>query len=73
MGEEEGSGALYLPFLRLFCVVVFDVVEKVSLCLPKNKTSECRLCEVQILCLNRVFIRDILRILGDARWVLRLK
>ena len=46
MGEEEGSGALYLPFLRLFCVVVFDVVEKVSLCLPKNKTSECRLYEV---------------------------
>lgn len=46
MGEEEGSGVLYLSFLRLFCVVVFDVVEKVFLCLPKNKTSECRLCEV---------------------------
>ena len=46
MGEKEGSGALHLSFLRLFFVIVFDVVEKVSLCLPKNKTSECRLCEV---------------------------
>lgn len=46
VGEEEESGALYLSFLRLFCVVVFDVVEKVSLCLSKNKASECRLCEV---------------------------
>ena len=73
MGEEEGGGALYLSFLRLFCVIVFDVVEKVFVDLLGNKTSECRLCEVQILCLNRVFIRDILRILGDARWVLRLK
>ena len=46
MGEEGESGALYLSFLRLFCSLVFDVVEKVSLCLPKNKTSECRICEV---------------------------
>ena len=73
VGEEGGSGALYLSFFRSFCSLVFGSVVKVFVDLLGNKTSECRLCEVQILCLNRVFIRDILRILGDARWVLRLK
>ena len=73
VGEEEGSGALYFFFLRLFCSLVFGGVAKVLVYLSENKRSKCRLCKVQMLCFNCVFIRNILRILGGARWVLRLK
>lgn len=64
---------VFLFFLRLFCSLVFGGVAKVLGYLSENKRSKCRLCKVQMLCFNCVFIRNILRILGGTRWVLRLK
>ena len=46
VGEEGGSGALYLSFLRSFCSLVFGSVVKVFVDLLGNKTSESCLSEV---------------------------